>query len=68
MKATVKMQMFNLPNFLRIDGPLGDSNGLDVGYLFPTDKEAADFWDDCREKWISHVRARRSALGKEVKP
>lgn len=64
MKATVKMTMFNLPNFLRIDGPIGDSNGLDVGYLFPTDKEAADFWDDCREKWIAHVRARRSALGK----
>jgi hypothetical protein len=66
MKAVVKMSMFTLPNFLKLDGPIGDSNGLDVGYLFPTDKEAGEFWDDCREKWIAHVGARRSALSKEV--
>lgn len=62
MKAIVTMQMFNLPNYLKLDGPIGDSNGLDVGYLFPNDKEAGEFWDDCREKWIAHVKKRRDNL------
>lgn len=66
MKGIVKVAMFNLPNYLKLDGPIGDSNGLDVGYLFPTDKDASDFWDSCREKWIDHVRKRRAALSEEA--
>lgn len=54
--------MFSLPNYLRLDGPIGDSNGMDIGYLFATDKEAGEYWDDCREKWIDHVRSRRHHL------
>lgn len=64
MKATIHVQMFNLPNYMKIDGPIGDSNGLDVGFLFPTDQDAAQFWEECTTKWVAHVAKRRAALGK----
>jgi hypothetical protein len=60
--GTVKVQMFMLPNYLKIEGPIGDSNGLDVGYLFPNDTAAEDFWNEARRKWVEHVAKRRAAL------
>lgn len=58
----VKVDMFNLPNFMRITDAGKDSPMLDVGHLFPTDQEAADFWEHCVGKWVEHVAKRRNAL------
>jgi hypothetical protein len=63
MKATVKVDMFSLPNFMRISGV--PSGVMDVGELFPTDTAAEDFWNEARRKWVEHVAARRSALSEE---
>ncbi len=64
MKGVVKVQMFNLPNFLRIDAPgsATDSGSLDVAHLFPTDIDARRFWEDCQEKWVKHVAKRRASV------
>jgi hypothetical protein len=62
VKGIVKVKMFNLPNFLRIDALTGDSSGLDVGYLFHTDQDARSFWLECCDKWVQHVKDRREAL------
>jgi hypothetical protein len=63
MKGIVKVQMFPLPNFLKIDvpGSAADSGSIDVGHLFPTDNDALIFWQDCQLKWIEHVAKRRAA-------
>lgn len=63
MRATVKTKPFTLPNYLRIEGPFDDSQGIDVGALFPTDADAATFWDECKEQWLNHVGRRRMAIG-----
>lgn len=60
---TLKLDMFRLPNFMRIQG-LGDS--LDVGALFPDDAAASEFWDACKVKWIEHVAKRRNALAQDA--
>jgi hypothetical protein len=59
--ATVKLKMFNLPNFLRIEGQIAEG-GLDVAELFPDDLAAADFWDSCSKEWVEHVAKRRRNL------
>jgi hypothetical protein len=62
VKATVKVEMFKLPNFMRIAGMGPDAGVLDVGHLFPTDTAAEDFWNESRRKWVEHVAKRRNAL------
>lgn len=66
MKGTVKIQMFNLPNFLKIDAPgaSADAGSLDVAHLFPDDQSAREFWDDCKARWVEHVAKRRASEGK----
>jgi hypothetical protein len=66
VKAVVKLQMFSLPNFMRIEG-MPDA-GLDVGSLFLTDTEATEFWEGCLQKWLDHVAKRRAALSAGVPP
>lgn len=61
-KAIVEVEMFNLPNFMRIKKAGPESSMLDVGDLFPTDTAAEDFWNEARRKWVEHVAKRRSAL------
>lgn len=71
MKIPLEVEMFRFPNYLRVKAIAGDSNGIDVGALFPTDRDAIEFWDAAMKKWLEHVAQRRSALGKpadEVKP
>jgi hypothetical protein len=68
VKATVTVKMFTMPNYLKLEGPIVDSTGIDVGALFPADADAALFWDECRRKWVDHVAKRRIALGKESAP
>ena len=68
MRAMMNIAPFGLPNFLRLDVPLGGGTcpidvPMDVGHLFPTDKDAAEFWDECKAEWITHVQARRASLG-----
>jgi len=62
VKAVVKVEMFKLPNFMRIEQAGPESNTLDVGHLFPTDTAAEDFWNEARRKWVEHVAQRRAAL------
>jgi hypothetical protein len=64
MRIPLEVEMFNLPNFMRVKAIVGDSNGIDVGALFPNDVDAMEFWDECRDKWVQHVKKRRNALGK----
>jgi len=66
VKAVVQVQMFTLPNFMRIEG-MADA-GLDVGSLFPTDADAVEFWESCLPKWLEHVAKRRAALNGDQKP
>lgn len=56
--------MFTLPNYMKLSGPVGDSAGIDVGALFANDEDAAEFWGECLDDWLEHVRKRRAALGK----
>lgn len=67
MRIPLEVEMFRMPNYLRVKAIAGDSNGIDVGALFPTDQEAVEFWEAAEKKWLDHVRSRRSALGKEVR-
>lgn len=66
--AKIKIHPFRYSNFVHlvIDGKIpGQAQGdvaLDVSTAFPTDEAAAEFWDELREGWISHVRARRSSV------
>lgn len=62
MIGIVKVRMFMLPNFLKIEGRRENSDGMDVGYLFPTDTAEEDFWNEARRKWVEHVGKRRAAL------
>lgn len=64
----VKVEMFKLPNFMRIEKAGPESNMLDVGHLFPTDSVAEDFWNEARRKWVEHVARRRAALSAGEKP
>lgn len=60
-KAVVTVEMFNLPNFMRIKAAGPASRMLDVAELFPTDQEAREFWMGCIEDWVRHVEKRRNA-------
>lgn len=61
-KVILEVDMFTLPNFMRVKAIAGDSNGIDVGALFPTNVEAGEFWDEAKIKWLAHVERRRNAL------
>jgi hypothetical protein len=61
-QAYVKVQMFRLPNFMRITDAGEEAPMLDVGHLFPTDADATEFWEGCLTQWLEHVAKRRKIL------
>ena len=58
MKMPVEFEPFGLPNFLRVTA-LGSTAQFPVGDM--DEEAAAAYWDWMREKWLAHVRAKRSA-------
>lgn len=60
MTPTVKAKPFLLPNFLRLQVGSEGELTMRVGALFPTDEDAARFWDESKARWVAHVAALRS--------
>jgi hypothetical protein len=65
MMPTVKAKPFLLPNFLRLEVGEGELT-MRVGALFPTDEDAAKFWDESKARWVAHVAKRRSQLSERA--
>ena len=65
--VTIQVEPFRMPNYMRPVGMQSDGM-IDVGYLFPTDAAATEFWDSLRLKWIQHVTERRLALSTSEEP
>ena len=61
-QVKLEVEMFQMPNFMRVKAIAGDSKGVDVGALFPTNNDAAEFWDEAKLIWLAHVERRRNAL------
>lgn len=63
----IKAKRHTFPNFLLLDIPgitRDENRSIDVGAAFPSDELAGEYWDNLRDQWIEHVKARRAALGK----
>jgi len=60
MKMQVPADPFRLPNFILIRA-LGSSGKISVGEL--SDEDAIAYWDWMKDKWLEHVRNRRSVTG-----
>ena len=60
MMPVVKTKPFLLPNFLHLEVGEGELI-MRVGALFPTDEDAARFWDESKARWVAHVAKLRTA-------
>lgn len=67
--VTIKARKFNFPNFMLLEIPGHDDTvSMDVGAAFPSDESAGEYWDELRNLWIDHVKARRAGMGKGSAP
>lgn len=60
MMPIVKAKPFSLPNFLHVEVGEGELI-MRIGALFPTDEDAAKFWDESKARWVAHVAKLRTA-------
>ena len=68
--VTIRTKPFSYANFVHLDipnlpGQHDVSAAIDVGQAFPTDEDAARYWDDAKAGWMENVRQRRLQLGKK---
>jgi len=65
--VTIKTKPFRYSNFVHLPipdlpGQAGSEFAVDVGHAFPTDEDAARYWEEAKAGWIKHVAERRAAL------
>lgn len=59
--VTIKAKAFSYPNYLLLEIPGHDDTiSMDVADAFPSDEAAAEYWDEAKNGWIDHVKARRA--------